>query len=119
LEDGHDVVERLLEDLHRLLAALLLDLVQRLVHDMLRHALLAAGHHLVDQPAHRLVPEHRVRPGGTARDRSLPRHRTTPPAWGASPRTSTGRAFDPPRRPRRGSPGRCGTGSPGDPSPGP
>src|SRR5579872_5580831 len=74
LEHRHDVVERLVEHLDRLLAALLLDRLQRRVHDALCEALLAPRHHLVDEPGHGLAPERHVWRHAPTRNRSFARH---------------------------------------------
>src|SRR6185503_17680377 len=61
LEARLDVVDRLLEDLQRIVRGLLLDDVEALVEDPLRGAALAVAHHAVDELGDQRALVHRIR----------------------------------------------------------
>src|SRR2546428_5677240 len=74
LEHRHDVVQRLVQNLDRVLAGALLDLVESRVHDVLGQALLAPDHELVDEPVHDHAVVHWFRPNLTMWCLALPWH---------------------------------------------
>src|SRR5262245_39828575 len=74
LEARLDVVDRLLEDLHRIVAGLLLDDVEALVDDALGGAPLAVAHDAVDELAHERALIERVRRDVALRDLSSSWH---------------------------------------------
>src|SRR2546425_5374157 len=74
LEHRHDVVQRLVQNLDRILAGALLDLVESRVHDVLGQALLAPDHELVDEPVHDHAVVHWFRPNLTMWCLALPWH---------------------------------------------
>src|SRR5262249_49182098 len=100
LEARLDVVDRLLEDLQRIVAGLVLDDVEALVEDPLRRAALAVAHHAVDELADERALVERVRRNIALRNFTSTRHGFKPSS-GAWPRTSNDLACDPGRRPRR------------------
>src|SRR5262245_14089239 len=71
-----DVVDRLLEHLQRIVAALLLDDVEGLVNDALGGAALAVAHHAVDELAHERTLIDQVRRNVSLRNLSSSRHIT-------------------------------------------
>jgi hypothetical protein len=60
LQAGHDVLQRLLENLNGVLLRLFLDLVEGSVNNLLSYALLAVQHHTVDQLGHQNAAVHRI-----------------------------------------------------------
>src|SRR3990170_7075082 len=74
LEDRHDVVQGLVEDLDRVLPAALPYLVERAVDDALGEVLLPAQHDRVHEAVHHDAVVHRIGHGLAPCDGSLPRH---------------------------------------------
>src|SRR6185369_13025134 len=102
LETRLDVIDRLLERLHRIVAGLLFDDVEALVEDPLRSAPLAVAHHAVDELADQRAVVKRIRRNVALRNLSSSWHRCFPmPSSAASRRTSSGPASGPARRLRR------------------
>src|SRR5580765_3160064 len=130
LEAWLDVVDRLLEHLQRIVAALFLDDVEGLVNDALGGAALTVAHHAVDELAHERTPIKRVRRNVALWNLSSSRHlwflnQLAPsPDSGESPtlssvasrRTSIGPASAPARRRRRACRARRDSERPAGPS---
>src|SRR4029453_1971164 len=74
LERRLHVVDRLLEELERVVLGLLLHDAERVVHDSLRGGALAPVHHGVDELGHERAVVQRVRRNLTARNQSPTRH---------------------------------------------
>src|SRR5215469_4142611 len=73
-EQGLRVLHRLLEQLQRLVAALLLQAGQGLIEDALRRAFLALPHHGVDELGHKVRSVYRIGFHSPLRDMSFSRH---------------------------------------------
>src|SRR6185503_7539558 len=143
LEARLDVVDRLLEDLQRIVRGLLLDDVEALVEDPLRGAALAVAHHAVDELGDQRALVHRIRGDVALGDNSSSWHLYIPdiaecglriaessmtqsirnpqsairitPSLVSWRRTWTVPASGPGRRPRRASRARRDSGRPADP----